>query len=69
VLDGAAMGLGFTLSLSLIGTIREILGTSKLTLLGHTIISTHAPVIGILVLPPGAYLVMGLLLAIFRRLG
>jgi electron transport complex protein RnfE len=69
IVDGAAMGLGFTLALSLIGIIRQLLGTGKFTFLGHTIFNTHTPVINMMILPPGAYLVMGLLLAIFKKVG
>ena len=68
LIDGTAMGLGFLAALSLIGILREILGTSKLTLLGHTLLKTPMPVMNMMILPPGAYLVLGLLLALFRKL-
>lgn len=69
IIDGLGMGTGFTLALILIGSIREILGTSKIVFLGHTLISTPSASFGLMVLPPGAYLVMGLLLGLFRIIG
>jgi electron transport complex protein RnfE len=69
VFDGFGMGLGFTGAICLIGTIREILGTSKLILFGHTLFTTPSASFNYMLLPPGAYLVMGLLLVTFRRVG
>lgn len=69
VIDGLGMGTGFTLALVLIGGIREILGASKLILFGHTLFSIPTPAMGIMLLPPGAYFVMGLLLAMFNVIG
>ncbi len=51
LLDGLGMGLGFTVSLTLISAIRQLLGT----ILG----------ISFFTLPPGGFLVLGLLLAAF----
>lgn len=63
-LDGLGMGLGFTLSLTVIGMVRELLGTGAL--FGQQIINTNG--ILIFVLAPGAFLVLGYLMAIFRKL-
>ncbi|MFH1510189.1 MAG: electron transport complex subunit RsxE [Candidatus Woesearchaeota archaeon] len=68
LLDGLGMGIGFGLAICLIAVIREILGTAKLSLLGHAI-SLGTPGIGLFLLPPGAYLVMGLLIVLFKKLG
>jgi len=67
LLDGFGMGFGFTLAVLLLGFIREGLG--KGTLMGYPVIPGFDPV-GIMVLPPGGFLTMGLLLAFFswRRL-
>jgi electron transport complex protein RnfE len=62
MLDGFVMGIGFTLSLALIGTIRELLGTGGI--MGHTL-DINAPIV--FILPPGALLVMGLLFALFAH--
>lgn len=74
ILDGLGMGLGFMLALMLIGVIREVGGAGTLwetqvlplRLSGHTILPAFKP-LGILVLAPGAFLVMGLLMAFFKH--
>lgn len=66
-LDGLGMGVGFTLSLTLIGTVRELLGGGTwfgLPLLG----GGYQPMI-VMILPPGAFVTLGLLLAAMNRLG
>jgi Na+-translocating ferredoxin:NAD+ oxidoreductase subunit E len=71
-LDGFGMGLGFTLSLTLIATIREALGSGTITfrIAGagpvfdlHSLIKDPAAV---MVLPAGGFIVIGLLLAFFN---
>ncbi len=59
-MDGLGMGLGFTLTLSLIGVIREILGAGKVW--GYPIAKDFVPVL-VFALPPGALLVLALILA------
>lgn len=59
--DGLSMGLGFTLALGLMGFIRELIGSGKI--LGHQIISTP---ISVFALPAGAFLTLGLLMALFN---
>ena len=80
-LDGAGMTVGFTWALALIGGIREILGTGKiggvplaalLDLPGLRAIPSLFGWMGIkpailLVLPPGAFILMGLLMAFFQH--
>lgn len=58
-LDGLGMGLGFTLALTVLGSIREILGSGSI--FGLQIYSGDG-IIGF-VLAPGAFLVLGLLIA------
>lgn len=61
-LDGLGMGLGFTVALSIISAIREILGNG--TILGISLgISTPAT---IMILPPGGFLTLGLILGIIN---
>ncbi|NLY73612.1 MAG: electron transport complex subunit E [Tissierellia bacterium] len=62
--DGIGMGLGFTLSLSILGLVRELLGTGKLVLFGTTLLNLPIPSTIALILPPGAFLVLGLLIAL-----
>ncbi len=65
--DGLGMGLGFTMSLSLVSTIRELIGSG--TLLGHPVFgASYTPTL-LAVLPPGGFLVLGLLLALMNHLG
>ncbi|MDR3210439.1 MAG: electron transport complex subunit E [Planctomycetota bacterium] len=66
--DGLGMGIGFTLSLALIGSIREILGTG--TFLGIPIVFGLDPYTqNIFILAPGGFLTLGLLMGLFNWLG
>jgi electron transport complex protein RnfE len=62
-LDGIGMGLGFTLSLTVIGAVREILGSGSI--FGINFISGD----GILafVLAPGGFIVLGYLMVLFNK--
>lgn len=62
--DGLGMGLGFTLGLSVLGTVREILGAG--TILGIDIFMGHYNPAVMFILPPGAFLVLGCLLGLFN---
>jgi len=64
ILDGLGMGIGFTVTLLLMGSIREILGNG--TWFGQTII----PEFGILIfiLPPGGFFVFGMLIALASKI-
>jgi len=61
--DGLGMGVGFTLALVFISAIREFLGSGQI--LGHTLIKGFEPVF-VFGMPPGALLVIGLLLGFFN---
>ncbi len=63
--DGLGMGLGFTFSLTLLGTIRELLGSGKA--FGTTIYPEQYGML-IFVLAPGAFIALGFLIAIINRL-
>ena len=64
-LDGLGMGLGFTLALTLLGAIREILGAGKI--FGTQIYdSTYTTLI--FVLAPGAFIALAYLMAIVNKL-
>lgn len=62
--DGLGIGLGFTLSLTVIGLVREILGSGSL--FGWNF--TGGDGILVFVLAPGAFIVLGLLMALFNKL-
>jgi len=64
IIDAFGMGIGFTLSLALIGSVRELLGNG--TLLGFSVPGLDAIPVTIMILPPGAFLTMGLLLGLFN---
>jgi len=65
--DAVGMSLGFTLALASIATVREILGSG--TWFGLAVLPEAWPGWGIMVLPPGAFLTLGLLLAAAEWLG
>jgi len=60
--DGIGMSLGFALGLVSIATVRELLGLG--TWLGFSVMPAGFPKWGIMVLPPGAFLTLGILLAV-----
>lgn len=62
--DGLGMGLGFTLGLSILGSVREILGAG--TLLGISLFGPSFQPALIFILPPGAFLALGIILAIYN---
>jgi len=66
ILDGIGMGLGFTLGLATLGGVRELLGSG--TLLGMSVFGDGYPPALVMILPPGAFLAMGMLLAGMNRL-
>jgi electron transport complex protein RnfE len=59
------MGLGFTIALTLLGGVREFLGTGKI--FNITIMPEQYGML-IFVLAPGAFIVLGYLIAIVNRL-
>lgn len=72
VADALGITVGFMLALLMISSIRQTLGTGSLSVFGFHFFTL--PILGkqpiaILVLPAGAFLVIGLLLALFRRTG
>lgn len=62
--DGLGMGLGFTIALTLLGGVREFLGTGKL--FDITIMPEQYGML-IFVLAPGAFIVLGYLIALVNR--
>jgi electron transport complex protein RnfE len=65
IFDGVGIGLGFTLALTLLGVSRELLGTGKI--FSQTIYPEQYGSL-IFVLAPGAFIVLGFLIAIFNKL-
>ena len=65
IFDGIGMGLGFTIALTLLGAVREILGTGKL--FGFTLMPEEYGML-VFVLAPGAFIVLGYLIAIVNKM-
>jgi len=65
--DGLGMGLGFTLSLTLLGSVRELLGNG--TWFGLPLLSAGYQPLIVMILPPGAFITLGCLLAGINRVG
>ena len=65
VTDGVGMGLGFTMALTLLGGVRELLGTGRIFSFGIFPEDYGALVF---VLAPGAFIALGYLIAIVNRL-
>ena len=63
-LDGVGIGLGFTLSLTTIGAVREVLGSGSIFGLSLGV-GDNMPLV--FVLAPGAFLVLGFLMALFNK--
>lgn len=74
ILDGVGIGLGFTLSLTLIGMVREFLGDGSI--FGHSLgfgyidAASNSPMSYmplLFILAPGAFLVLGYMMAMFNK--
>lgn len=66
VCDGLGMGLGFTLGISILASIREILGAG--TILGISLFGNGFNPALIFILPPGAFLALGIILAVYNMI-
>ena len=64
VADATGMGFGFTLALTCLGAIREILGNGSF--LGVSLFGDHFEPWVIMLLPPGGFLSLGFLLLFFN---
>jgi electron transport complex protein RnfE len=65
-IDGIVMGIGFTCALTVLGSIREILGNGSI--FGHKLVAENASTILIFILQPGAFIALGFLIATVNRL-
>ena len=63
--DGIGIGLGFTLGLTLLGIVREVLGSGSI--FGFTLLPETYNIL-LFVLPPGAFITLGFLIAIVNKL-
>ena len=72
IADALGISVGFMLALLIISFLRQMLGTGSVSVFGFNLFTL--PVLGeqpmvMFILPPGAFLVIALLLALFRRMG
>ena len=63
--DGIGMGLGYALALTILGIIREILGAG--TIFGIQIMPAGFEPVGMMLMPPGAFLTLGLLIGLINK--
>ena len=73
IVDGLGMGVGFTLALLVLGSVRELLGSGSI--LGIPVLVDAFHLVGwqfqqmiVMILPPGAFLALGVLLGLINRL-
>jgi electron transport complex protein RnfE len=65
-IDALGMGVGFTLALTVLGSVREILGSGSL--FGLKFVSDNANTFILFILPPGAFIALSYLSVIFNKL-
>ncbi|HYE81272.1 MAG TPA: electron transport complex subunit E [Clostridia bacterium] len=66
IMDGIGMGLGFTVALTVISAVREVLGAG--TFFGMQLFGAGFKPALIMILPPGGFLAYGLLIAAFNKI-
>ena len=65
LLDGLGMGFGFAIALTILGSVREILGAGSI--FGISLFSANFQPVLMMILPPGAFLALGILMAINNK--
>lgn len=65
LIDGLGMGLGFTLSLTTLGAVREILGSGSV--FSFSLFGENANMMILFILPPGAFIALAYLAALYNR--
>lgn len=66
IMDGLGMGLGFTLTLVLVGSVREIFGSGQW--FGITVMPEFIEPMTLFILPAGGFFVLGAVIAVVNRL-
>ncbi|MBR6682191.1 MAG: electron transport complex subunit E [Clostridia bacterium] len=66
VIDGLAMGLGFTFALVILGSIREVIGAG--TLFGRVVFGSWLDPAVLFIMPPGAFITLGFVVALVQKL-
>lgn len=65
-IDGLGMGLGFTIALVALGATREVLGSGSI--FDYKFVAENAPTLLIFVMPPGAFIALGYIIALTNKL-
>jgi len=65
VIDALGMGLGFTMALTILGSVREILGSGSL--FGLSFVPENANTFILFILPPGAFIALAYLTVLFNK--
>ncbi len=66
IVDGFGMGIGFTIAITLISSVRELFGAG--TLFGAQVMPAGYPPMALLVKPAGGFIVLGLMMALVNKL-
>ena len=66
IVDGLAMGLGFTFALCILSSIREILGNG--TIAGVSLFGENYEPMIMMILPAGGFLTLGCVIALFQKI-
>jgi electron transport complex protein RnfE len=66
IIDALGMGIGFTIALTLLGAVREILGSGSL--FDFRIVSEDASTLILFILPPGAFIALAYLSVLFNKI-
>jgi len=67
LIDGIGMGIGFTMAITLLGAIRELIGNGTLTFFGRELFNLSTSInfqpVLVFIMPPGAFIVIGFMIA------
>lgn len=66
LVDGLGMGLGYTMALTILAAVRELFGAG--TILGYQIMPEAYQPASIAIMPPGAFIILGILIGIFNKI-
>ena len=66
IIDALGIGLGYTISLVLLGVIRELFGAGSI--FGYQVMGTAFEPMGVLAVAPGAFITLGVMLGLFNYL-
>jgi len=70
LIDGIGMGVGFTLAITILGAVRELIGNGTLIFFGRELFNLSASInfqpVLVFIMPPGAFIVIGFMIAGIR---